>query len=231
MIRTRASTNCVAVVPAKRSSVRLPGKNWRPFYGGMSLVEIKIRILRQCPPVSRIVVSTDDESRRDAVAALGADFVKRDPEQCTDHLTIRQLVMQELEGFEDDLVYWAHPTSPFVAPSTVNRAIEMARQDLTRCVFGVERLYDYLWNENGPVNYDPEHEPRSQDLSPLWRVTGGIHIASGSLMKQKGAQTFLPHKFIELGRIEALDINNPEDWALCSNLAPSVMPSILELVR
>lgn len=218
---------CTAIVPAKHYSVRVPEKNIRPFYESLSLVEIKIRILQRCQSISEIIVSSDDEGTLELASSLGATPLLREAWLCSDEVRMADVLTHVLRGLEDSLVYWAHPTSPFVSSHTIENAVHLAREDPDRCVFGVERLYEFLWSSQGPVNYVPESQPRSQDLSPLWRVAGGVHMAMGARMIENKAHTFSPHAFLEMSKIEALDINNMEDWTLCAQLAPSVMPCIL----
>jgi CMP-N-acetylneuraminic acid synthetase len=201
----------------------------RHFYGSMSLVELKIRVLQQCPSISEIIVSSDDDAALELAAALGARPLIREAWLCSDEVRMADVLTHVLAGLEESLIYWAHPTSPFVSSITIESAVRLARENLDYCVFGVERLYEFLWSADGPVNYVPERQPRSQDLSALWRVAGGLHLALGARMIEHSAHTFSPHIFVEMARIEALDINNLEDWKLCSQLAQSVMPCVLRV--
>jgi N-acylneuraminate cytidylyltransferase len=65
-------SRCVALVPAKASSRRIPEKNLRPFWRGMSLLEIKVRTLLICPAIDEIVVSSDDSGALRLAESLGA---------------------------------------------------------------------------------------------------------------------------------------------------------------
>jgi CMP-N-acetylneuraminic acid synthetase len=147
---------------------------------------------------------------------------------CADTVNLGRLFAEVLRPYEADLVYWAHVTSPFVTPASIAKALDSVATTPGLCVVGAELLREFLWDEQGPRNYDPARQPNSQDLPPLWRVTGGIHAALGHRFIQMGSLVFAPHEFIEMTKIEGLDINTPDEWDLCERLAPSVLPGLLD---
>lgn len=210
--------NVVALVPAKAGSRRVPGKNFRTFADGMCLVELKIRQLQEAG-IERIIVSSDHPDARRVALDLGAEVQHRPPELCGDFVNLTELFQYCLGDLEECVVYWAHPTSPFVRPASIRTALGLARDLPGRCVLGVQRLQEFLWSEEGPLNYDPHRQPRSQDLAPLFRVTGGIHIARGADFIRRGAVAFAPAEFVELDAVEAIDINTDDEWRLARLVA------------
>lgn len=218
---------CVAVIPAKASSRRVPGKNTRPFWRGLSLLEIKLRVLSMCDGVGEVVVSSDDMSTLRRAERLGARPVARRPDLCGDHVALGALFEDVLREYHGAIVYWAHATSPFVSRPTVNAAVALVREASDTCAVGVEELNEFLWDERGPHNYDPMAQPRSQDLPRLWRVTGGIHVARGGRFVSQGALVFDPVRFVTMTRLEGLDINTEDDWELCRRVADSALPELL----
>ena len=76
---------------------------------------------------------------------------------------------------------WATCTSPLVEPGDYAHAISAYTQNLTKgydSLMSVEPFQRYLWNEEGPLNYELgiKHVP-SQELPTFYRVTDGILIA------------------------------------------------------
>ena len=49
----------VAVIPVKHTSERVKSKNFRPFYDGKSLLDIKIEQLMNTTNISDIYISSD----------------------------------------------------------------------------------------------------------------------------------------------------------------------------
>jgi CMP-N-acetylneuraminic acid synthetase len=186
-------------------------------------VEWKIRRL-QAAGIKHIIVSSDDARARTIAKNFGVRFQDRPRELCSDFVDLRTLFEFCLRDVVDQLVYWAHPTSPFVSPVSVRSAVESAERLDQACVVGVQRLQEFLWSAEGPVNYDPHRQPRSQDLAPLFRITGGIHMALGRQFIAQGAVTFLPTGFVELSAVESVDINTQEEWLLATQLAAAALP-------
>ena len=84
-------------------------------------------------------------------------------------------------------------------------------------------LQEFLWTPEQPLNYDPSNQPRSQDLEPLYRITGGVHIARATLFIAAGAVAFTPHRFLPLPLLECFDINTPDEWNIAGLLATDAL--------
>lgn len=223
-------SEAIALVPARRGSVRVPRKNVRPFWKGLSLVQIKVMALLRSETVSRIIVSSDDELALEQAAALGADTCLRDSRLCGGHVDLGELFREVLAGQESNIVYWAHPTSPFVRPDTIDIAVRSVINNTSSCVLGVQRFQDFLWKARTPLNYDPRRQPRSQDLEPMWRVTGGIHVAMGRRFIEERCLVFERLAFRELTLLESLDIDTEEEWNLCSGVALGLPEALGDLL-
>jgi N-acylneuraminate cytidylyltransferase len=194
----------------------------------LSLVDVKLRTLARCRAIDRTIVSSDDPVILERSADFGAEAALRASELCGDHVNLGDLFGAVLDNYRENIVYWAHPTSPFVSPETIERAIAEVREVPERCVVGVECWQAFLWSEGRALNYDPRKQPRTQDLAPVCRVTGGIHVALGERLIQEASLAFAPMSLLEMGRVESLDIDTEEDWEICSHLADHVLPRLLD---
>jgi CMP-N-acetylneuraminic acid synthetase len=215
-----------ALIPAKSYSQRVANKNFRPFFQDLSLVDLKILAL-QAAGITNIVLSSDDGRAEGLAKNRGVKFQRRPRALCGSEVNLAELFTFCLRDMEDDLVFWAHPTSPFVSSGSIRSAFDMATQGKHLCTIGVQKMQEFLWLSDRPLNYDEKHQPRSQDLEPYFRVTGGIHIARGYDFCQSGAVSFRPHAFMELSAIESIDINANEDWDLAQRLSVSVFRDML----
>ena len=65
-----------AVIPVKKNSSRLPGKNILPF-GDSTLLEHKISQLKKVQGISKIIVSSDSEEMLDKALSMGVEAIKR----------------------------------------------------------------------------------------------------------------------------------------------------------
>ncbi|GAA1739466.1 cytidylyltransferase domain-containing protein [Luedemannella helvata] len=102
-----------AVIPAKSSSTRVIDKNFRPFHGDRSLLDLLIdKLLRVLPPED-IYVSSEDPARRAAVEARGVRFLDRPAhlaENATPYASVVSDVCRDVPG--DDDIMWCHATDP-----------------------------------------------------------------------------------------------------------------------
>src|SRR2546428_122399 len=64
--------NLLAVIPARGGSKGLSGKNIRPF-AGLPLIAHSILFAKMCREITRLIVSTDDETIAAVAREYGAD--------------------------------------------------------------------------------------------------------------------------------------------------------------
>jgi pseudaminic acid cytidylyltransferase len=77
--------SAVAIIPAKGSSRRIPGKNLRTFHG-QPILAYSIQAARASGLFSRVVVSTDDEAISEVAQTYGADVMMRGQKWCGDEV-------------------------------------------------------------------------------------------------------------------------------------------------
>jgi len=170
-----------AVIPVRAGSTRLKNKNIAPFAGTNLLVN-KINQLKQVKEINRIVVSSDSNLMLSMAEAVGADTHKRALEFCDEKTkTFGEVVRHIAESVDGDDILWATCTSPLVFPKDYREAIATyyeALQNGYDSLMSVESFKRYIWNEEGPLNYELglKHVP-SQQLPMMYFVTDGILMA------------------------------------------------------
>ena len=170
-----------AIIPVRAGSTRLKNKNIAPFAGTNLLVN-KIHQLQQVKEITKIVVSSDSDLMLDMARAVGAETHKRAPEYCDEKTkTFGEVVRHIAESVEGDDILWATCTSPLVFPNDYRKAIAEyypALENGYDSLMSVESFKRYIWNEEGPLNYELglKHVP-SQQLPTLYFVTDGILMA------------------------------------------------------
>lgn len=144
---------CVALIPARRGSKRVPGKNIREL-GGKPLLRYAVDAALACEFFSKVVVSTDCPRTLAIAEECGATPLRR-PEAISGDSSpdidwVRH-ALEELEGF--DCFSILRPTSPFRTAQTLARAWRQ-------------------WNESAPRGYDSLRavEACSQHPGKMWRV-------------------------------------------------------------
>lgn len=170
-----------AVIPVREGSRRLKNKNIAPF-AGTNLLIFKIRQLKRVKNINKIVVSSDSDKMLTMAKSEGVSTHKRAKEYCDEKTkSFGEVVEHIAKNVEGEHILWATCTSPLVFPKLYSEAIykyfEVIENEYDSLV-SVEILKDYIWDENGPLNYElgKGHVP-SQELPKLYIITDGILLA------------------------------------------------------
>lgn len=207
-----------AVIPVRAGSTRLKNKNIAPF-AGTNLLLNKIEQLKKVPEVNRIVVTSDSELMLNMAKKAGVEIHKRDEIFCDEKTkSFGEVVRHVAENVRGEHILWATCTSPLVFPNTYSKAIKKYYEVLEGgydSLASFEEIKRYLWNEEGPINYELgiKHVP-SQQLPSLYIVTDGILIAPRKKMIEwsyfHGKN---PYKFI-VDKRTAVDVDDELDLAV-----------------
>lgn len=167
-----------AIIPAKGTSTRVPGKNLRPF-GASTLVGHKVDQLLQCKAIDEVVVGSDCPLVRQDAAVHGAAVRTQDEyhTSCSANDMIRNLAAM----VEADVVVWAHCTNPLVEADVYDdavRAFDKARANGYDSLCSVTQVRRHAWMHGEPVNFDPwgETHPFAAELDTFSFQDGAIFI-------------------------------------------------------
>lgn len=108
----------VAVVPARWSSTRLPGKPLA-MVAGRPLIAHVVENLRRCRTLQSIVVATDDVRIRDAANAVGAVGILTSPH----HVTGTDRIVELLPQIESAWILNVQGDEPEVDPAAIDRLV------------------------------------------------------------------------------------------------------------
>lgn len=173
--------NITAVIPVREGSRRLKNKNIAPF-AGTNLLLFKIEQLKKVKEIEKIVVSSDSDTMLTMAKYAGVDTHKREQEYCDEKTKKFGEVVQHIcESVTGEHILWATCTAPLVFPNEYSKAISIYNEALIQgydSLISVEIIKRYLWDQNGPINYEIglKHVP-SQELPELFIITDGILLA------------------------------------------------------
>lgn len=221
----------VAFLPCRAGSQRVPEKNIRPFAGVEGgLARIKINQLLAAPEIDIILVSTDDakvvEIAREAQVQAGdrLQIAERPAHLATSLTSTDELIAHIPSLVGAGHVLWTHVTSPFVDAARYSAliaaywaAIAAGSHD---SLMTVTRLQTFLWNENGPINYDREVEkwPRTQTLPPIYEVNSAAFLAPIETYREQADRIGKRPLLFELNGVATLDIDWPDDFELAETI-------------
>jgi 3-deoxy-manno-octulosonate cytidylyltransferase (CMP-KDO synthetase) len=114
----------VAVIPARYSSTRLPGKPLLEIAGKPLIVWVAERA-RAASTISRTIVATDDPRIADAVSAAGFDAVITR----ADHLSGTDRIAEVAHNLSADIIVNVQGDEPLIDPVTIDRAVNALIED------------------------------------------------------------------------------------------------------
>jgi CMP-N-acetylneuraminic acid synthetase len=214
----------VALLPMKGHSERVPNKNLKLF-AGKPLYHAIVSTLIKCSSISKVIINTDSELiKKDALDTFG-DFIiihDRPKEICGDFVSMNEIIHYDILKHGGEHFIQTHSTNPVLKETTIQKAIEeyTANIPVYDSVFSVTKWQTRLyWQDGSPVNHNPTELLRTQDLPPVFEENSNFYIFSknsftGSGKKRIGEK---PRMF-EVNKIEAVDIDNPEDFIIAEQL-------------
>ena len=201
----------VAVVPVRAGSTRIVDKGIRPF-AGTTLLDIKIKSLKKVKTLTDIVVSSDSELALDIARGHGVSCHRREDYYASSECSGSEFFENLAESIDSDIIVYSPPTSPFVSPKTVEKAIFSYKNHDCDSVATVFPVKHHMWLEGKTLNYDISDSPNSQDLPEIVRITYGVCVNSNkNVIKYKNIVGINPF-FISLSEKEAVDIDNFIDF-------------------
>ena len=114
----------VAVIPARYSSTRLPGKALLPIAGKPLIVWVAERTA-EASTISRVMVATDDARIADAVTAAGFEAVMTR----ADHASGTDRIAEVARTLDAEIIVNIQGDEPLISPETIDRAIQALVDD------------------------------------------------------------------------------------------------------
>lgn len=143
--------NVLAIIPARRESKRLPGKNKMQLSGGLTLWQNTVYIARNAG-IKNVCVSTDDTDILDRIVIaypiyninqkLNVLALKRSPEMAEDDVAMSDVIREVMQqvahhALKYDTICLLQPTSPLLQPSTLKHAIHQYYSNKYPCLVAV----------------------------------------------------------------------------------------------
>ncbi|MEQ6898202.1 acylneuraminate cytidylyltransferase [Microbacterium sp. KR10-403] len=219
-----------AIIPARGGSKGVPRKNLRPV-GGVPLVARAVHAA-QAAGIDLVVVSTDDDEIAAVAAEAGARIVPRPAEIAGDTATSESAVLHALDalatdGLDIDVVAFLQATSPFIPGEGLRDAVAAVRAGRYDSVFSAFESYGFLWRQTADgtaegVNHAASHRPRRQDREPHFLETGAFYVFDADGFRAARHRFFGRIGIAPVPERTAIEIDDPEQLAVASALAPLV---------
>lgn len=215
------------VIPVREGSSRVRDKIYLPFGEDKTLVEWKVSQLLEVHDPEKIFLSSNSQRVARFAENMGVAFLPRRDYLCEGHkATFSEVITGVVADVPTDYFAWVTVVVPLMRPTEYREAFEIfldhvVHQRTYDSLVTVNRLKEYLWNSEAPLNYraDCQHTI-SQDLPELFRVTNGLYMRSKEDTLREGY--FLgPRPYMHtVAKLSGIDIDEQEDYEMALALKP-----------
>ena len=212
----------VALIPIKLGSKRVPQKNIRPFFDGTPLMHFIQKACLNSKLIDEVYIYCSNEDVKEYVLPE-VHFLKRPDYLDGDTANANDIIREFIKAVDADIYVNAHTTSPFAKTETIDDLISKVASGEYDSAFCAENIKTFLWSEGKPLNFDPSHFPRTQDLPDIYGETSIAYVFTKQSFlthnRRLGAKPYIK----EVGKIEAMDIDYPEDFEIADAVYKEVV--------
>lgn len=216
----------IALLPMKAHSERVSGKNFRNM-AGKPLFRWILDSLLEVTDIDKVVINTDAKELLIENGLVENDRVlirERRPELCGDYVSMNLILQDDLNATDADQYLMTHTTNPLLSSATIAKALTDFKQakasDLSDSLFGVTKFQTRFYKADGaPINHDPNNLIRTQDLEPWYEENSCVYVFDKVSFAKTGARIGDNPILFEIPKLEAIDIDEPEDWFLANAVA------------
>lgn len=212
----------VAVVPMKLNNRRLPQKNTKSFTNGKPLCHYILSTLLQIEAVKDVFVYCSNPEIQEFIPDK-VKYISRSSTLDQDSTKMNEILYQFAKVIDADIYLMTHTTAPFITKESIKKGLEAVISGKYDSAFAVRRLQDFLWKDGKPFNYDLQNIPRTQDLVPFYEETSGFYIYQSDVINNLQSRIGKTPYMVEVGEIEALDIDEPEDFEIADAIYNFIM--------
>lgn len=216
---------CLAIIPARGGSKRIPRKNIKEFCGE-PIIAYSIKSAQQTNLFSEVMVSTDDEEIMQISKQYGASVpFKRSDETSNDFAGIADVLQEVLEeyakrGITFDYLCCILSTAPFVNSEKIIEAYNLLTRKSYDSVLAVASFNSpifralQIYNNRVSMIWPENYSKRSQDLPVSYHDTGQFYWISVKQFIQN--KVFFTDRTgaVILSEMEMQDIDTEEDWII-----------------
>lgn len=211
----------VALIPIKLGSKRVPNKNIKPFYDGTPLMYFIQKACLDSKYITEIYVYCSDDVS--AYCLNGVKYLKRPDFLNGDDKNANDIISEFIKTVDADIYVNAHTTSPFARTETIDECIKKVLSGEYDSAFCAEPLRTFMWENGKPINFNPSKFPRTQDLPLIYGETSIAYVFTKDSFithnRRLGSHPFVK----EVGKIEAMDIDYPEDFDICNAIYKEII--------
>lgn len=212
----------IALIPIKLNSKRVPSKNTRPFFDGTPLMSFIQNTCLQSDKIDETYIYCSDDAVQEYIIP-GVKFLKRPAFLDSDDKNANDIIAEFMKTVDADIYVNTHTTSPFAKVETIDACIAKVASEEYDSAFCAENIRTFIWKDGKPINFDPNHFPCTQDLPLVYGETCIAYVFRKETFIKYQRRVGIKPYIHEVGKIEALDIDYPEDFDIANAIYKEVI--------
>tara|TARA_E500000178_G_scaffold356560_1_gene435480 strand:+ start:3515 stop:4216 length:702 start_codon:yes stop_codon:yes gene_type:complete len=226
--------NCIAIIPARGGSKRIPKKNIKLFRG-KPIIYYAIKVAKKSKCFDRIIVSTEDNKIAIIAKKLGAEILfKRPKKLSTDYSRSTDVIKHAIKKLDElnikfDYICNIYPTNPLLDYKNLIKGFNFIKSNKFNYVFAVSE-YPYPIQRSFKIEkgvgvkmlFSKFRNQNSNNLEKIYHDAGQFYFGKkNSFLNDK--QMFNRESFpIIIKKNHAWDIDDIDDWKIAENLFKSL---------
>lgn len=207
----------VGVIPAKGTSTRVKGKNFREILG-LPMYLWAANNLNKVLNRKDIYIDSENEEILYVCNELGFGIIERPKELATNNTDGNQLLLWELSQVDSDIYIQHLPPMLFVKKSTLEKMLDGVKNEYDSSTV-VHKQKIYMWNSEGNPLYDINNIPNSFDLPDIISETMGLYVSKKKSILENSVRVSGNILLVDVDVIESTDINYEDDYLMSKSIA------------
>lgn len=207
----------VALIPVKLGSERVPKKNIKPFFDGTPLMHFIQKVCLESETIDEAYIYCSDESVKEYMLP-GIHFLKRPDFLDLNTANSNTIIKEFMKEVNADIYVETHTTAPFSKSATLDTCVRKVASGEYDSAFCAENVKAFLWQDGKPINFEPDHFPRTQDLPDIYAEADECYVFTKETYETYGRRVGVKPYVHEIDKIEAMGIDWPVDFDMCNAL-------------
>lgn len=203
----------VALIPIKLNNVRVPGKNIKLFTDGTPLMSLIQGTCLNSKEIDETYIYCSDDSVKEYIEE-GIKFLKRPAWLDGDNINSNDIISEFIKEVDASIYVETHATGPFTKSESIDKCVSLVKTGEYDSAFLACKRQEFIWKDGKALNFDVQHFPRTQDLDPVYAEAPGAYVFTKECFELNKRRVGNRPYIHEISKIEAWDIDNPEDFIL-----------------
>jgi YrbI family 3-deoxy-D-manno-octulosonate 8-phosphate phosphatase len=209
------TASVAALIPIRSGSKTIPDKNIKLFCGKPLVYWSATAALESGIFNAGVYIAVDSVRYADVVreAIPEVKVLFRPVETATDTASSESVLLWFVEEIECQVVSLIQATSPGVRPEDFREAWEKFTEASADSLLTGISFNRFLWYSSGqPINYNPVHRPRRQDMRPQILENGSFYFTKVPVLKETKSRLAGKIVIHEMHEDTLIEIDNVSDW-------------------